>query len=260
MRMHEINESASLFTQKNEMGGIWVRPDGSHVDCDYENNLHHPAAFAAAEGEEYEGDEFDYQYYMEEAHSQGWVRVAQHGQSFLVEFEHGKAPRKALREVSKLVRAADTGFISDYEFSIMGWDKELWRFQDHKAAMRFWNSYMAQSRTVAEGIEVRQDHESMLTAALDGRDVAWYSIAERNPHEVSLHANVDAAARRQGVSSYVYDWAEKFFAKKGLKLVPFSRLSDEAYAMWRKRNPSSVADYVKDGANWYAPEALDRAA
>jgi hypothetical protein len=92
--------------------------------------------------------------------------------------------------------------------------------------------------------------DGIIVASLAGRDVAWYEIIVGDG-VVSLHANVDASVRRQGISETVYDWAEAHFAQQGLRLVPFSRLSPEAHQMWHKRDPSAVADFRRSGANFY---------
>jgi hypothetical protein len=94
----------------------------------------------------------------------------------------------------------------------------------------------------------------MLILSVNGKDQAWYSIDTREPGNVSLHANVDASVRRMGWSKKVYDWAEKHFAKQGRKLVPYGRLSPEAYEMWKKRDANAVKDYQQIiDQNWYSP-------
>jgi hypothetical protein len=94
-----------------------------------------------------------------------------------------------------------------------------------------------------------------IIASLAGKDVAWYVIdSDRAPEGcVCLHANVDDASRRIGVSSQVYDWAERHFATKGLRLCPYELLSPEAYEMWKKRDPDAVEGYFRDGRNYYSP-------
>lgn len=106
----------------------------------------------------------------------------------------------------------------------------------------------------AGDLNIRVDG-NMIVAKLGERDVAWYTIDLKRPGLVSLHAAVDADARRQGISSRVYDWAERFF-KPNRKLVPFDRLSPEAYAMWQKRDPETVKNYTRDGENYYLMEKV----
>ena len=242
MRINELLESSALFTPMFEFGGIWIKPDGSHLECDYENDMHHPATYAASIGQDCKENTDDYQYFMEKAHDLGWVRMAKHGRTFLVEFEHSKVSDLAIREITRLLSMA--GHYQTWEFSILGADDEFKGFNDFKEAVRFWNQYRTSRRRgrVDERVSVevtpdRRGNDYMLTASIEGNPVAWYTIDKRNPGEVSLHANVDAAARRQGVSREVYDWAERHFAQQGLKLVPYSRLSPEAYQMWLKRDP-----------------------
>lgn len=251
MRFNELVENAALFTPMFEFGGIWVKPDGSHLECDYANDQHHPATYARSVGEECAETSDDYQHFMERAQSEGWVRLAKHGRTFLVEFEHSKISVAAIREVTRLLRMA--GHCQNWEFSILGWSEEFKSFNDFKEAVRFWNQYRTSRNALTEraDLSIARDHENMLTASIEGKPVAWYVIDRSAPGEVSLHANVDAAARRQGISKAVYDWAASYFAARDLKLVPFSRLSPEAYAMWQKRDPAAVAGYTRDGANYY---------
>lgn len=100
----------------------------------------------------------------------------------------------------------------------------------------------------------------MIIASVDGKDVAWYPVVKKFPGRVSLHANVDPSARRQGITTRVYDWAEDHFGMMGLKLEPFFRLSNAAYEFWKARDPASVADYkcVKGHFEmaWYSPYGL----
>lgn len=256
MRFNEIVENAALFTPPDEFGGIWVKPDGSHVECEYEKKLHHPATFAAHHGEEYHDGNEDYQHFMERGFEAGWVRVAKHGRTFLVEFDHARVSKLAVREVTRLLR--ESTMANRWEFNILNWEDEFECFNELKDATRFWNRYREDRRRgrLDEKVEIEREHESMLTASLNGKPVAWYIIDQRRPGEVSLHSNVDAAARRQGISMAVYDWAEKYFAEQGLRLVPYERLSTGAYRMWQKRDPKSVEGYRQDiGLNWYSPEA-----
>lgn len=103
-----------------------------------------------------------------------------------------------------------------------------------------------------------------IVASLDGRDVGWFRIDRRLPGKVSLHANLDASVRRQGIATRVYDWAQEHFAMMGLSLVPFFRLSDEAYEFWKRRDPEAVADFQRVQGRfstvWYSPYGMQQGA
>jgi hypothetical protein len=95
----------------------------------------------------------------------------------------------------------------------------------------------------------------MIIAWMGNREVGWFTLAHGEGDTYSLHANVCNLARRMGVATFVYDWAE---ANLPGTLVPFDRLSPEAYQMWQKRRPEAITGYVKDGANYYSPAGLKR--
>jgi hypothetical protein len=104
-------------------------------------------------------------------------------------------------------------------------------------------------------IRIEGGRHKQIVASQNGKDCAWYVIdTERADNGcVCLHANVDAASRRMGISQHVYDWAERHFAAQGLRLCPYELLSPEAYEMWKKRDPKSVEGYFRDGRNYYSP-------
>lgn len=107
-----------------------------------------------------------------------------------------------------------------------------------------------------ESADIRCRRENqMVVAHMGNREVGWFTIADHGDDTYSLHANVCNLSRRVGVATFVYDWAE---ANLPGTLVPYDRLSPEAYQMWQKRRPEAIKDYIRDGANWYSPAGLDR--
>lgn len=96
----------------------------------------------------------------------------------------------------------------------------------------------------------------MIIAKHNGRDAGWFSVVDHGNNKISLHANVDPASRRLGLATKVYNWAINFFKQQGKTIIPYDRLSPEAYQMWKQRDPASVADYAFRHANWYSPRGI----
>lgn len=74
------------------------------------------------------------------------------------------------------------------------------------------------------------------------------------------NVQVKEGFRRQGVASQLYDQIEGDLVERGVRLVPDTFLSDDAYAFWKQRNPDMVTNYVrKEGGGWEGTPNLEDA-
>lgn len=111
MRYHELTEEDHIAALNASGGfptdlwhrGFWLTTDGEHVDCDYENDVHHSDLVAHMMRDAKTGQDVN-----EAAMRNGWIRVRIiPGMQFVVEFNPKMVKSKAMRALGREIKTAD---------------------------------------------------------------------------------------------------------------------------------------------------------
>jgi GNAT superfamily N-acetyltransferase len=92
-------------------------------------------------------------------------------------------------------------------------------------------------------------------------------FTHKDEKKCSVHAFLKKEYQGKGLGYRIYGWLTAKLREKGYSFVPSDRLTDHAYALWKRREPQAVEGYerhpsreVKEGFLWLSPYWLEREA